>query len=90
MGGRLEEFQRLFAHLRSVSRPLPTLLRLVLSAEEDLETWTRDLLVREQQCCPFFSFRVTAEDDELVVEARVPEGAEPTLDGLAGIAERSQ
>jgi hypothetical protein len=89
MGGRLEEWHRLFAaHLDGIERPAPTLLRLVLAADAGPER-TRDLAAREMACCAFMTFTVTPADGRLLVDVEVPAEAAPTLDGLAGIAERA-
>jgi hypothetical protein len=90
MGERLDEFSELFGnHLLSVTRPAAHRTRWVLRAADGVEAATRDLLVREQQCCAFFTFGVERIGDTLVVEATVPAGAELALDGLTSIARRA-
>jgi hypothetical protein len=85
--GRLDEFrQGVFAHLRRMERPEPTQLRLLLATGADPAT-VRELLVREQGCCAFMSFTITASDGELVADLRVPAEAGPALDGLVALAE---
>ena len=87
LGGRLDDFTRhLFAHLRRMERPEPTRLRLVLGGDADPEA-VRELLVREQGCCAFLGFSLTAGEEGLVADLRVPAGAAPVLDALAGLAE---
>jgi len=49
----------------------------------------RDLAAREMACCSFMTFTVTPSEGQLLVDAEVPAEAAPTLDGLAGIAERA-
>ena len=89
MGGRLEEWHRLFAvHLGGIERLAPTRLRLILDADAGLERM-RDLAAREMECCAFMTFTVTPSHGRLLVDAEVPAEAAPTLDGLAGIAERA-
>jgi hypothetical protein len=89
MGGRLEEWHRLFAaHLGGIQRPAPTRLRLVLAAGAGVDR-VRDLAAREMACCAFMTFTVTPSGRRLLVDAEVPAEAAPTLDGLAGIAERA-
>jgi hypothetical protein len=68
------------------SGPEPTRLRLVLSGDADPGA-VRQLLVREQGCCAFLSFTITAEDGRLVVDLEVPTEAAPTLDALAMLGE---
>jgi hypothetical protein len=88
-GGRLDEWHRLFAaHLDGIERPAPTRLRLLLAADAGLERM-RELAAREMECCAFMTFTVTAAGGRLLVDAEVPAEAAPTLDGLAGIAERA-
>jgi hypothetical protein len=89
LGGRLQEWHRLFAgHLAGIQRPAPTRLRLTLAADAGLGR-TRELAAREMACCAFMTFTVTPADGRLLVEIEVAAAAAPTLDGLAGIAERA-
>jgi uncharacterized protein YbjT (DUF2867 family) len=89
MGGRLEEWHRLFAaHLGGIQRPAPTRLRLILAADAGVDR-VRDLAAREMACCAFMAFTVTLAGGRLLLDAEVPAEAAPTLDGLAGIAERA-
>jgi DNA-binding transcriptional MerR regulator len=85
MAGRRAEFQRLFGHVQAVER-LPRRLRLILRSAPGLRAVAADLFAREKRCCPFFTFTVTARGDVLVADVEVPEGAEPTLDGLEAMA----
>jgi hypothetical protein len=71
------------------SGPEPTRLRRVLSGDADPGA-VRQLLVREQGCCAFLSFTITAEDGRLVVDLEVPTEAAPTLDALAMLGEAGQ
>jgi len=88
-GGRLDEWHRLFAaHLGGIERLAPTRLRLILAADAGLERM-RELAAREMECCAFMTFTVTPSDGRLLVDVEVPAEAAPTLDGLAGIAERA-
>ncbi len=88
-GGRLDEWHRLFAtHLGGIQRPSPPRLRLLLSAEAGLGR-VQDLTAREMECCAFMTFTVTSRDGQLLVDVEVPVEAAPTLDGLAGIAQRA-
>jgi hypothetical protein len=89
MGARLEEWHRLFAaHLEEIQRPASTRLRLVLAANADVDR-ARDLAAREMACCAFMTITVTRGGGRLLVDVEVPAEAAPTLDGLAGIAERA-
>jgi hypothetical protein len=85
--GRLDDFRHgVFAHLRGMERPEPTRLRLILADNVDPEA-VRELLVREQGCCAFMSFTITASDEELVADLQVPAEAGLALDGLVALAE---
>jgi hypothetical protein len=85
--GRLADFRRsVFAHLVGLERPEPTRLRLLLAAGTDPEA-VRELLVREQGCCAFLGFTITAGGGRLVAELHVPADAAAALDGIATLAE---
>ena len=85
--GRLEDFrQGVFAHLVGMERPEPTRLRLLLAGDADPEA-VRELLVREQGCCAFMSFTITASGGQLAADLQVPADAAPALDGMVGLAE---
>jgi len=87
---RLRAFRRLFAaSLRGVRRE-PTHLPLTFEDGAGREGELRDLLRREQECCPFFGFAVAAAGDALVVEVTVPDGAEECLDDLVRLAGRAR
>jgi hypothetical protein len=85
---RLREFGRLFATSLQGSRREPTRLYLRLDAATAREADVRDLLRREQECCPLFSFPVQSAGDVLVVEAHVPDGADECLDDLERLTTR--
>ena len=85
--GRLEDFrQGVFAHLVGMERPEPTRLRLLLAGDADPEA-VRELLVREQGCCAFMSFTITASGGQLAADLEVPAEAAPALDGMVSLAE---
>jgi hypothetical protein len=85
--GRLEDFrQGVFAHLVGMERPEPTRLRLLLASDADPEA-VRELLVREQGCCAFMSFTITASGGQLAADLEVPAEAAPALDGMVSLAE---
>jgi hypothetical protein len=86
-GGRMEEWQRLFAdHLGGIERSAPTRLRLLVAADAGLQRM-RDLAAREMQCCAFMTFTVTPNGERLLVDVEVPAEAVSTLDWLAGFAQ---
>lgn len=43
-----------------------------------------DLVVAEQQCCPFLTFRITLAGGHVVLDAHAPDGAQALLAGLLG------
>jgi hypothetical protein len=86
VGGRLEGFREaVFRHLRAVERPGPTRLRLVLATEARVAA-VRELLVREQRCCPFLAFTIAPREGRVLVDLEVREEAAPVLDALAQLA----
>jgi hypothetical protein len=85
---RLREFRRLFATSLQDSWREPTRLYLRLDAAAARDAEVRDLLRREQECCPFFSFDVESAGDVLLVEAHVPDGADECLDDLERLTTR--
>jgi hypothetical protein len=57
---RAAEFDSLFATaVRSLERPEPARLTLVLTGGRDLEATVLDLTARETECCSMFGFTVT-------------------------------
>jgi hypothetical protein len=80
------EFRDLFATaLREVRRE-PSRLYLKLNPGAVREHDVRDLLRREQKCCPFFSFSVDAAATMIRVYVAVPDGAEECLDDFERMA----
>ncbi len=56
-------------------------LRLRRDSEDEL----RDLVRREQECCPFFRFSFRDEGSELVLDATAPAEARELLDELFAV-----
>lgn len=82
---RLTEIdQMLTASVRSVQRLSPTRLRLVLDPDAAVAARMADLLVREAQCCSFFTFTMTMTSGSLTLEIAVPPAHADVLDALAG------
>jgi hypothetical protein len=62
---RMAEYRRLFGrHLVSRERTVDG-IRFRLRADDGVEAWVRDLLVREKACCPFFDFELVTGDGVL-------------------------
>jgi hypothetical protein len=79
---RLVEFDELFASaLRGQQRLSPTVLRWRL--DPGAEPAARDLSVRENSCCSFFSFAFALDGDVLNVDVQVPVAHVAVLDALA-------
>jgi hypothetical protein len=83
---RVREFRQLFASALLEWRREPTRLYFSLDLRVVCEADVRDLLRREQECCPFFSFAVEASPTALRVEAAVPVGADECLDDFQHMA----
>jgi hypothetical protein len=41
-----------------------------------------DLIRREKECCPFYDFRISAVDGEVLLEVDAPPEAQPIIDQL--------
>jgi hypothetical protein len=79
---RVAEFDTLFAqHLKSLRRVDPTTLDLTLAAEA--HATTADLTARETECCSFFHFELTPNDDHLGLRITVPSAHVAGLDALS-------
>jgi len=57
-------------------------LVLVFRGAVGLRSEVRDLVRREQECCPFFDFELAERGDELAVVARAPAEGRELLEGL--------
>ncbi|HEX8863418.1 MAG TPA: hypothetical protein VGC06_30840 [Actinomycetes bacterium] len=85
---RVAAFDELFASaLRGLARPAPALLRLTLDGTDRVEGVVRELVTKEQGCCPLFDFAIgRAEDGALLLEVRVADRHIGTLEALASHA----
>jgi hypothetical protein len=62
---RIAEYRRLFAqHLVGRERTAEG-IRFRLRAGAGVEAWVRDLMAREQACCPFFDFALASVDGQV-------------------------
>ncbi|MFD0803891.1 hypothetical protein ACFQZU_21575 [Streptomonospora algeriensis] len=78
----MAEFDALFsAALRTVARPEPTVLGLVLDTGH--EAAARELAARESGCCSFFAFAFTRRPDGLHWRITVPDAQVAVLEALA-------
>jgi thioredoxin len=88
---RVAEFEALFASaLRGIERRRPGWLRLHLDGNTEVKSSARELTARESSCCSFFDFQLTATDNGLVLDVRVPDERIEVLDGLARQAEAAR
>lgn len=79
---RLAEFDQLFAGaVRSAERVDPRQLRLELAPAAAARA--ADLLVRESECCSFFTFTLTATGGRVSLAIGVPAAHVDVLDALA-------
>jgi hypothetical protein len=80
---RLAEFDELFTTaVWSVERLDRRQVRLELAPEAAVAARAADLLVRETQCCSFFTFTLTATGGQVSLEVAVPDGQVEVLDAL--------
>jgi hypothetical protein len=68
---RLAEYQRLFSQALAGRERTAAGICFRFLAEPGIEAWVRDLAAREQACCAFFTFTVTARGEEVRWEATV-------------------
>lgn len=81
---RRSEFDGLFASaVRSVERVDRLRVRLELVPEPAVAARAANLMVRETECCSFFTFTLTATGGRLSADVTVPPGQVQVLDALA-------
>ncbi|MCP3805541.1 hypothetical protein NLX83_40375 [Allokutzneria sp. A3M-2-11 16] len=81
---RVAEFNALFADaLLTAHRTAPTRLRLVLDG--NAEDRAAELTRRETECCSFFTFTFTRNDNHVYLDVEVPDKHADVLDALAEI-----
>jgi hypothetical protein len=80
---RVAEWDDVFAMVRAVDRPAPTLLVLRLVSGAGRAAAVRDLARRETDCCSFFAFEVEEGPGRLALVVRVPAAHIAVLDGMA-------
>ena len=82
-GERRGEAAALLERSLIAREPLEGGVRLRL--RRDSESEVRDLVRREQECCPFFRFSFRDEGPELVLDATAPPEARELLDDLFAV-----
>lgn len=81
---RLAEFDELFTTaVRSVERVDRRQVWLELAPEAAVAARAADLVVRETECCSFFTFTLTATGGRVSLRVAVPDGHVEVLDALA-------
>jgi hypothetical protein len=88
---RVAEFDRLFATAAgAVERLGPQAARIMLPPRPELAAEAADLVVRETQCCSFFTFALTATGGRLHLDVSVPQSQTGVLDAVVGWVERAR
>lgn len=81
---RLAEFDELFTTaVRAVERVDRQQVRLELAPEAAVAARAADLLVRETECCSFFTFTLTATGGRVSLGIAVPDSHVDVLEALA-------
>jgi hypothetical protein len=73
-GERMAEYARLFARALAGRERTASGVRLRFRADEGVEAWVRDLVVREKACCPFYDFLVSAAGGEVSWDISLVDG----------------
>lgn len=86
---RVAEFDRLFTRASAaVERFGPRVARITLPPSPETAAAAADLVVRETQCCSFFTFSLTAGGGRLHLDVTVSENQVSVLDALVDWVER--
>jgi hypothetical protein len=84
---RVAEYGHLFAAALVGRERTPTGIRFRFRRDPGVEDWVRDLAGREQACCAFFTFTISAVGHEVRWDASVPddETARAVLDEMLAL-----
>ncbi len=86
---RVAEFDQLFTRAAgAVERLGPQSARITLPPSPAIAAEAANLVVRETECCSFFSFSLTATGGRLHLDVAVPQNQTPVLDSLVDWVER--
>ena len=66
LADRLAEYRRLFEQALLSRESTATTVTFRLTARSGVVEWVLDLVRREAACCPFLSYEVDQEDEEIV------------------------
>jgi hypothetical protein len=92
---RLAEYRRLFEHALTSRESTATATTFRFAARPGVREWVCDLATREAACCPFLSYEIDEQGEEIVWTTAGGLGAsemavlEEFLDGPKSIAGRS-
>jgi hypothetical protein len=86
LAGRAEEFRALFAWLIEAERT-PKGFCWTFQGGPGVERRVRELARREHLCCPFLSFAVSTQGEQVLWETRGPEHAAEVLDDFFALAQ---
>lgn len=88
---RVAELNRLLATAgRTAERISPERLRVDLPPSPEVAAETASLILRESQCCSFFTFTLTATAGALYLDVAVPPSQTSVLDGLTALSSPGQ
>lgn len=80
-GTRMQDWRTLLDYAHREALPDGGIrVRLPITRASELA----QLVVAEQECCPFFTFRLTLAGDHVELDAHAPDGAETLFTGLFG------
>ncbi|MEU9237331.1 hypothetical protein [Streptomyces subrutilus] len=80
---RVAEWDALFAErLTSLARPEPLWLRLDLAGGPGVEEQVRELAARESDCCAFFAFTTTCDENLIGLDIAVDPEHKAVLEAL--------
>jgi hypothetical protein len=85
---RLVEYRRLFEHALLDRESTGTSITFRFAARPGVREWVLDLVRREAACCPFLSFDVSADGEQIVWTSNgvgASELAVLTMPGIPGI-----
>ena len=63
---RLAEYRRLFEHALTSRESTATATTFRFAARRGVREWVCDLAMREAACCPFLSYEIDEQGDEIV------------------------
>lgn len=83
MKGRVDEWQRLLAHVDRRER-LAGGIRAIFAKSVPTDDLI-GLVAAEQDCCQFFRFAITVDTRGIALEVRAPDDAQPVVESMFGV-----